>query len=591
MTKRGLPLFTSSLLLAASILFSGVSVSANTSGPLLPITDGTYTQWVPKPSPSHFAAVDETPCNGITDYNRTSVVSERDSYGISLSSVPNGATITQIDIQPCASRNSNGGTNPVMDVFYRTGGVNSADAGSYTLPNMNVAPIELATTSFSGLSITKGDTSTLEVGAVLTSGTRGARVSRIATTLTYTSLTAPTALTGTATTTSQIGLSWTDTSSNEDGFNVEHSTDAVNWAPIATTTANVSSFYDTGLSAGTTYYHRVRAFNSGAYTGYTNVSTTTTIDVPPAAPTGLGVATQPGVGSTTDVVLGWTDNSSNETGFQIERGTGGAFSQIATTSANAVTYTDAGLADGTYSYRLRAYNSAGTSGYTNTSTTTFPIAAPVAYWKLDGDSTDAIGANNGSDTNVTYSTTTGKISEGAGLDGSTSAIDIGNMLSGPVNASVAAWIKTSASTSARRIIQQRSREPFVMHGQWIFYLGSDGKLNFFAEGSGDTNGNVVGNTSVDDGNWHLVGVSQNGTTYTFYVDGVADGSVTSGTVVSYDPTLLGSIGYDRRDAILFPANSEYLNGSIDAVGVWNTTLMSADFVTLYNAGAGLQYPF
>src|SRR5262249_46814461 len=136
-------------------------VFASSTAPLLPTSDGNYTQWTPSTGTSHFANVDETPCNGTTDYNSTTTVGSRDSYGVSLSSVPNGATITQIDVQPCAGRSANGGaSDPVMNVFYRTGGANSADAGSYSLTATNV--VDLATTSFSSLSITKGSGTSLE---------------------------------------------------------------------------------------------------------------------------------------------------------------------------------------------------------------------------------------------------------------------------------------------------------------------------------------------------------------------------------------------------------------------------------------------
>src|SRR5262249_34229945 len=160
-------------------------------------------------------------------------------------------------------------------------------------------------------------------------------------------------LSGAAVSNSQINLSWTDNSSNEDGFNVERSTDAVNWTPIATTTGNATSYSDTGLATLTAYYHRVRAFNrGGGYSGYTNVATTTTTDVPPSAPSGLSRSQAPGAASTTDLTLNWTDNSSNELGFQIERDSGSGFTQIATTSANATNYTDASLPTGLYFYRV-----------------------------------------------------------------------------------------------------------------------------------------------------------------------------------------------------------------------------------------------
>jgi hypothetical protein len=71
--------------------------------------------------------------------------------------------------------------------------------------------------------------------------------------------------------------------------------------------------------------------------------------------------------------LSWSDNSQDEDGFHIERkqGTGGTFSLIATTGANATSYSDANLASSTtYCYRVNAFNSAGSSGYTNESCAT-----------------------------------------------------------------------------------------------------------------------------------------------------------------------------------------------------------------------------
>jgi FG-GAP-like repeat/Fibronectin type III domain len=68
------------------------------------------------------------------------------------------------------------------------------------------------------------------------------------------------------------------------------------------------------------------------------------------------------------LTLAWQDNSSNETGFRIERSLDGStnWTEIGTTGANVATYHDAGLAPSTtYYYRVRAYNAAGTSAYSN----------------------------------------------------------------------------------------------------------------------------------------------------------------------------------------------------------------------------------
>src|SRR4029434_1021214 len=70
------------------------------------------------------------------------------------------------------------------------------------------------------------------------------------------------------------------------------------------------------------------------------------------------------------VILAWTDNSGNEAGFKIQRkqGATGTYAQIATPGANVTTYTDndSALLDGTqYYYKVRAYNPAGDSPFSN----------------------------------------------------------------------------------------------------------------------------------------------------------------------------------------------------------------------------------
>jgi hypothetical protein len=74
------------------------------------------------------------------------------------------------------------------------------------------------------------------------------------------------------------------------------------------------------------------------------------------------------VASAAQLTLSWADASDNEDGFGIERktGTSGTFARVATVSSNVNTYTDASLASGTtYCYRVNAFNTAGSSAYTN----------------------------------------------------------------------------------------------------------------------------------------------------------------------------------------------------------------------------------
>ncbi len=95
----------------------------------------------------------------------------------------------------------------------------------------------------------------------------------------------PSNLTATAISSSHIDLSWTDNSAGETGFKIERKTGASGtYSQIATVDANVTTHSDTGLDPATTYYYRVRAYNTAGDSGYSNEASATT----QAAPSGGG---------------------------------------------------------------------------------------------------------------------------------------------------------------------------------------------------------------------------------------------------------------------------------------------------------------
>jgi len=88
---------------------------------------------------------------------------------------------------------------------------------------------------------------------------------------------APSNLSATPVSTSQINLSWTDNSSNEDGFKLERSTDGTTFTPIALVGANVTTFANTGLGRNKRYYYRVRATNASGNSAYSNTASARTL--------------------------------------------------------------------------------------------------------------------------------------------------------------------------------------------------------------------------------------------------------------------------------------------------------------------------
>lgn len=69
----------------------------------------------------------------------------------------------------------------------------------------------------------------------------------------------------------KIRLTWSDASSNEDGFRIERSLNGTDFVEIAQPGVNVSEYTDTGLTINTTYYYRVRAYNDAGNSSYSNI--------------------------------------------------------------------------------------------------------------------------------------------------------------------------------------------------------------------------------------------------------------------------------------------------------------------------------
>jgi len=145
---------------------------------------------------------------------------------------------------------------------------------------------------------------------------------------------------------------------------------------------NVTSYNVTGLIANTTYYYRIRAYNTGGDSQNSNSITFTTLPNPPSAPTTITATSI----VQTSFTARW--NSSNTaTGYRIDIATNNSFTVYLTgfndkDVGNVLTFNVAGLSAKTsYYYRVRAYNTGGTSSSSSTitvTTLTNPAAAPLS---------------------------------------------------------------------------------------------------------------------------------------------------------------------------------------------------------------------
>ncbi len=188
----------------------------------------------------------------------------------------------------------------------------------------------------------------------------------------------PTTLIITGVNTNSITMMWSDQSDNELGFQIQRSTQSGSgFTVVGNATADEETFTNIGLSDNTTYYYRVRAYNGAGFSGFTaEASATTTLSAPlPPSNLLLDNITE------NSIDLNWSDNSTNETGFQVERSlsptTG--YVRITTTTADVTSYTSTGLDQNTtYYYRVRAINPSGQSAYSNVRSGTTLLLLPDA---------------------------------------------------------------------------------------------------------------------------------------------------------------------------------------------------------------------
>jgi fibronectin type 3 domain-containing protein len=215
-------------------------------------------------------------------------------------------------------------------------------------------------------------------------GTAGTITHTASTTL-LVNLAAPASLTATPGT-GQVSLSW-PASVGATSYDVKRAT--VSGGPYTTVAcATTTSYTDTGLIGGTTYYYVVSAaYSAGPNAGGESAdsieaSATPQGLAPPSAPVLLSAT--PGNGQ---VALSWSA-SSGATSYNVKRATvsGGPYTTIATTSTTS--YTNSGLTNGTtYYYVVSAVNTGGESANSSQlSATPQPPAAPVAPTNVNASS-------------------------------------------------------------------------------------------------------------------------------------------------------------------------------------------------------------
>ena len=238
--------------------------------------------------------------------------------------------------------------------------------------------------------------------------------------------------------------------------------------------------------------------------------------------------------------LNWQDTSSTETGFKVERLSGSTYVEIASVAANIVSYSDSNLTAGsTYCYRVRAFNSAGTSAPTNAACTTAPAG-----------STGAVAVN---------STT----SSSSGSTGTTTPATNPPTTPAPTTATGDQWTDYLVSAKIRSADNDALGLMFRYQDKDNYY-----RFSWFAEGktrrlekrvAGVFHVLAQDNAVYTTGQTYAVEISARGSSLSVAVDGktiftVSDASLSRGTIGLYSYYNTGSYFSDVRVQDLVTGN-------------------------------------
>lgn len=218
----------------------------------------------------------------------------------------------------------------------------------------------------------------------------------------------------------------------------------------------------------------------------------------------------------------------------------------------------------------------------------------LAYWKLDessGNPADATGngytlTNNGS---VPFSSSYGLINNGASFNGSSQNLYSTDAGLAQTSFSISLWANFQATSSTYYLASRLAGGSTGNNKQfYIIWSGGTWTVGFW---NGSYYQLTYSNTPTT-GTWHHYVLTFDASTYAFifYIDGVAVASGTSTFLPADGGTQAFTVGSGVSTASP-AAFGSWFNGYIDEVGYWSRALSSTEVSTLYNSGAGLQYPF
>lgn len=221
-----------------------------------------------------------------------------------------------------------------------------------------------------------------------------------------------------------------------------------------------------------------------------------------------------------------------------------------------------------------------------------PTPDLLFQYKFDGNANDASMLNHGTLQNSPGATDDrfGISNSAYAFNGSSQYVSTSLSYANPSNFTMSVWFKTETVLGGTLVSFGTAPTGFSGQHDRVLYMNNAGKIIFGVyPGSVQT---ISSTYTYNDGNWHQATASLSSTNgMKLYVDGLLvanNASVTS----AENYTGFWKFGYDALGGWTSPPSSDYFNGSIDDILMYNRELTSAQVAAIYGSpdGAGSNSP-
>jgi hypothetical protein len=283
--------------------------------------------------------------------------------------------------------------------------------------------------------------------------------------------------------------------------------------------------------------------------------------------------------------LSWKDNSTNETGFRIERSlnSSSGFSLLLNGPANTTNFTDNSTATGiAYYYRIRAINASGESGNSNVISATVPFTLTsglIAHYNYENSIADISGnGHNGTLVNgTTYSTQVKEGTRSLSFDGSNDYANLGTINHGNLF-TFATWVYIPSGSSNIRTLIANTASGSTSNGfkVCINTYGTTDRKIILETGNGTQGAHTTSPASTfiyDRWNHIAVTVEKSTGKARIYYNGL--------DVTTTTPSIAPNFSTNSATRLGIMTNSNFpLRGKLDDTRIYNRVLTPSEISTL-----------